>query len=861
MVSNCKSCGGVVNRQGHFYVCEFCGNKWEIDSSNDVHAVDRANAWRALRDGDFEKAAELFEEILTKEVSNHEAYWGLALARGGIVYVTDLQENKKVPTCNNITEESFTDDHDVQKAISLAPADIAESYWQQAAYIEQVRIEWLEKASKEPAYDVFISFKDSDRENGIERTQDSIDAQDLYNALVAEGYQVFFSRISLRDKIAEQYEPYIYNAIKTAKVMIVFGEKPEYFSSVWIKNEWSRFKNRIANGEKHKNSLVVVYKNLNPGDLPVVLRSRQCLNMADMTFLSDLNRHIQRVIAESQKDVHIEKITIQGGQVAKKATTLNTNSLQIRQVGQGAIVQTDINEQQRLELLKTFLSVSQWNDAVRIADDILFGNPNCAEAMWYKLMAEKKANDASNLVMKFTQNDEKLYFTIEKILDCASKDFAASVLHDLYVSAPCAVDGICAMLLERILPYAFENRQQEIDICFRKVVDKALRASFEVLLTTLREDQVDDYIRYHLDLAKHIKDEKLRKAYWQKVLEVDEGNLTVLENQFEIVLRKGKSVNEIISKLESYLKFAPDPDAVVVKTLAFLSQNGQTIAHDAVAQQLLRYYSGDIRDITDVIVALAERLIQNGSYESAEYFLQLAMSKDQTDPRLFWDLCLVKVRARTEDKIVSSKILLSEQPEYTKYLTMVDSKRQLQCIRLSEKQQKALHNERVDQWWKVCQNKAGIEEKGGKVQYQLRAEQLLINLPEYKQLLKNVQDPARYVKIANDQIDYLRQKKVDLELKQSKQKRDLIGNIFLCGFFSVAALLEVILLFALGAEYGLETGALFLLLLGAVSVGFASWGGRGIVKGKDTMLELNRKLERLNSLLETVPASKGSLWQ
>ena len=29
----------------------------------------------------------------------------------------------------------------------------------------------------------------------------------------------------------------------------------------------------------------------------------------------------------------------------------------------------------------------------RIADDILFGNPNCAEAMWYKLMAEKKANE------------------------------------------------------------------------------------------------------------------------------------------------------------------------------------------------------------------------------------------------------------------------------------------------------------------------------------------------------------------------------------------------------------------------------------------------------------------------------------
>jgi len=306
MATVCKTCGGPVNRVGNYYVCEYCRNKWEIDSGNDIHAVDRANAWSALRDGDFEKATELFENIIVKDTNNHEAYWGRALALGGIVYVTDLNENKKVPTCNNITENSFVDNKDVQKAISLAPVDIADEYKQQAEYIEKVRLEWLEKASKEPAYDVFISFKDSDRENGLERTQDSIDAQDLYNALVAEGYRVFFSRISLRDKVSEQYEPYIYNAIKTAKVMIVFGEKAEYFNSVWIKNEWSRYKTRIEKGEKHKNSLVVVYKNMNPGDLPVVLKSRQCLNASDMTFLSDLTRHIKRVVEASEKNVHLE---------------------------------------------------------------------------------------------------------------------------------------------------------------------------------------------------------------------------------------------------------------------------------------------------------------------------------------------------------------------------------------------------------------------------------------------------------------------------------------------------------------------------------------------------------------------------
>ena len=292
----CKSCGGELTRIGNYYVCNFCGSKWMIDADNDVHVIDRANAWSALRDCDFERAVELFENIIFKEPENHEAYWGRALASAGIVYVTDLNENKRVPTCNNIREESFVNSNDVKRAIALAPEDIAGTYKKQAAEIEAIRVEWVKKASREKPYDVFICFKDSDREHNIERTDDSYDAHELYNALTEEGYKVFFSRVSLRDKVSEHYEPYIYNALKTAKVMIVFGEKAEYFNAVWVKNEWTRYRAMIERGEKDKNSLVAVYKNISPGDLPAGLRLRQCLDAGEMTFLEDLKRHISKVI-------------------------------------------------------------------------------------------------------------------------------------------------------------------------------------------------------------------------------------------------------------------------------------------------------------------------------------------------------------------------------------------------------------------------------------------------------------------------------------------------------------------------------------------------------------------------------------
>lgn len=298
-LETCRSCGGELDRQGNYYVCRFCGNKWMIDAAEDVHVVDRANAWAALRDCDFEKAAELFENIIFKDKNNHEAYWGRALALAGIIYVTDFHENKRVPTCNNISESSFLESRDVKRAIELAPSDIADAYRTQAENIEAIRAEWVRKARREPPYDVFICFKDSDREAGVERTSDSFSAHELYIALKSEGYKVFFSRVSLRDKVSEHYEPYIYNALKTAKVMIVYGEKTEYFSAVWVKNEWLRFRNMIERGEKPENSLVVAYKGIDPADLPTGLRARQCMNAAEFTFFDDLKAHIKSVIRAS----------------------------------------------------------------------------------------------------------------------------------------------------------------------------------------------------------------------------------------------------------------------------------------------------------------------------------------------------------------------------------------------------------------------------------------------------------------------------------------------------------------------------------------------------------------------------------
>ena len=696
-MQRCKTCGGSVTRQGNFYVCDYCANKWEISAANDAYAVDRANAWNALRDGDFEKSAELFELLAGKDPNNHETYWGRALAMAGIVYVTDMNEGKKVPTCNNITEDSFIDNKDVTKAISLAPEDIAQSYRKQAEYIDKVRIEWLEKASKEPAYDIFISFKDSDRENGIERTQDSIDAQDLYNALIADGYKVFFSRISLRDKISEQYEPYIYNAIKTAKVMIVFGEKAEYFSSAWVKNEWSRFKTRIQNGEKHKNSLVVVYKNMDPADLPVILRSRQCLNAANMTFLPDLTRHIKRVIDESKKNIHLDKIEISGGQIAKKASSLSVNTVKTHEIGAGAITEISITEKQSINLISTYLTERQWDDVIRLADDVLFNNPDCTEAIWYKLMATYRATSNDALVKSMKGFSKADYDTIERVLNCASKNFAKDILNVLYRSEKAVDDRTYHSILTTILPFSFDGRDTAINEAFDSVIRGQKHKSFQLLLNTLDSSAVDQYISYNLRYFEAAGNKSEKQQCLKSILEVDEGNVRALSARLLLNLQQSTgTASTLTNNLEALLKYSTDINAEVISTLNWLCKNASEIFQYEFAKQLIRYYNGQTSDLEKQLIALIHNLIEHKMFGHAEYFVNLVLSFDANNADAYWATCMIKVKAATEDEIASSDNLLRDVPEFNRYLTLVSPERQKHCISLSKGQLNRINQEEIN---------------------------------------------------------------------------------------------------------------------------------------------------------------------
>lgn len=298
--SICSICGANYEYLNGRWKCPACGAYKAEELSNEEVTL-LYSAAQKLRLSNFSEAEEAYSDIIDKYPQNANAYWGRLLSKYGIKYEEDF-DGRKIPTCYATSIESVIDDNDYSKAIELADEQTKEYFVKQAEYIERVRKEWIEKARKEKPYDVFICYKDSDLEKGIERTVDSVVAQDLYIHLTEQGYRVFYSRESLRDKVGEKYEPYIFNALATAKIMLVYGSSAEYIKSTWLKNEWHRFYKKVALGEKHSEALIVACDGFAPSELPTVLSSRQCLDAKRKTFFLDLDKCIKRIIQESPKN-------------------------------------------------------------------------------------------------------------------------------------------------------------------------------------------------------------------------------------------------------------------------------------------------------------------------------------------------------------------------------------------------------------------------------------------------------------------------------------------------------------------------------------------------------------------------------
>ena len=295
MLFKCKICGGELNIQkGQSIVeCEYCGVKQTLPRFLDENTklmYDRANSY--LLHNEFDKAENIYNQILLADKEDAEAYWNLVLCKYGVTYVKDPQSGKYIPTCNRTHYASVFNDENYQNAIKYANAEKAELYKQDAKTIDDIQRGILSISKHEKPFDIFISYKETGEKGA--RTKDSIKAQELYDKLTTEGYKVFFSRITLEDKIGTEYEPYIYAALASSKIMLVIGSSKENLEAVWVKNEWSRYLS-FAQRDSEK-TLIPLYFDMGKADLPEEFAHLTAYDMTVDGFEQELIRGIKKLI-------------------------------------------------------------------------------------------------------------------------------------------------------------------------------------------------------------------------------------------------------------------------------------------------------------------------------------------------------------------------------------------------------------------------------------------------------------------------------------------------------------------------------------------------------------------------------------
>lgn len=388
----CKMCGGDLEIAEGVTIaeCEYCGTKQTVPKALDENLQNLFNRANTLRiKSEFDKAEKLYEKIIQADTTQPEAYWGLILCKYGIEYVDDPATFKKIPTCHRASYDSIIADDDYRSAIENADAGQRAIYEEQAREIDRIQKDILALAQREEKYDVFICYKETDSDG--HRTQDSVIANDIYYQLTQEGFKVFYAAITLEGKLGSAYEPIIFAALNSAKVMLSIGTRPEYFNAVWVKNEWSRFLKII---KKDRSKLLIpCYRDMDAYELPEEFAHLQAQDMSKIGFINDLVRGIKKVVQKDKPETIVS--------VAEPSTTA-----------------ANANIAPLLKRAFMFLEDGEFAKADDFCEQILNQDPENAEAYLGKLMAElhvKKKEDLKDQPKPF--DDRNNYQKVIRFAD------------------------------------------------------------------------------------------------------------------------------------------------------------------------------------------------------------------------------------------------------------------------------------------------------------------------------------------------------------------------------------------------------------------------------------------------------------
>lgn len=513
MEFKCKMCGANIypRENENVITCEYCGTVQTLPSiTKSEKLLAMHNRGNILRlNGEFDEAKIVYENIILEDSNDAEAHFCLLLSKYGIEYVDDPKTLKKIPTCHRTLQKSIFEDVDYLAAINLSDVLARDIYINEAKKIDAIQKEILKISKAFKSYDVFICYKETNPDGTI--TKDSVIACNIYTKLTSKGYSVFYAKVSLEDKIGIEYEPLIYHALSTCKIMIVIGSKQEYFNSTWVKNEWTRFLHMME--EDHSKIIIPCFIDTDVTSLPKELAKIQSLDLNKPTSLNDLTKTVEEYFQKKTDKVNNQNISaylkrieiLISDKEISKATKLIEELLKIDPTNSQAyiyllMVKLEISKEKELETTSCdFQELSEFKNAFKFADEeqkeklvcyknnntyyratLLMNNLQYAEAI--KLFKSLNGYKDSNLKLeqceKYYKNYEDKYIKAKKLYE-TNKEKELKEACEIFKTIKAYKD--CEYLANKII-YMLEERKSKIKKIFACAIITTLIIALTVFI-------------------------------------------------------------------------------------------------------------------------------------------------------------------------------------------------------------------------------------------------------------------------------------------------------------------------------------------------------------------------------------------
>lgn len=164
------------------------------------------------------------------------------------------------------------------------------------------------------------------------------------------------------------YEPYIFAALNSAKIMLVIGGKKEHFEATWVKNEWSRFIDLMKT--RPDRYLIPCYRDMDAYEMPEQFLVFQGQDMSKLGFMQDLIRGIDKIMGRTE---------------AHKVQP------------ETKIIQSDVNIQALLKRAEILIEDSQDEKADELLERVLDNDPTNSQAYLLKLVIELECHNVEDL--------------------------------------------------------------------------------------------------------------------------------------------------------------------------------------------------------------------------------------------------------------------------------------------------------------------------------------------------------------------------------------------------------------------------------------------------------------------------------